>query len=230
MDAIRNGNFNSSEIVALINSPKTAKTFVEECNMERRLGRSLTCESNAKPLSWGKFVEKRGFDLLSTSYILSSDKTDVHPKYNYWVGSKDAIKNDEGKTVVDIKCPITLKSFCQFYDCETIDDLRNNHKDGEKYYWQLVSNAIINDCKYAELIIYVPYQSELAIIREMAENFDGDQNKIAWINWANDEDLPYLIEGGHYEHLKIIRFEVPEKDKFLLTSKVIEYGTQLISI
>lgn len=230
MDAIRNGNFNSSEIVALANSPKTAKTFVEECNMERKLGRSLTCESNAKPLSWGKFVEKRGFDLLSTSYILFSDKTDVHPKYNYWVGSKDAIKHDEGKTVVDIKCPITLKSFCQFADCKNIDEVRENHKDGEKYYWQLVSNACINNCKYAELIIYVPYQSELEIIREMCSNHDGDQNKIAWINWSADEDLPYLIDGGYYKNINIIRFEVPEKDKFFLESKVVEYGQQLITV
>lgn len=230
MDKIRNGNFNSSEIVALVNSPKTAKTFVEECNMERRLGRSLSCESNARPLSWGSFVEKRAFDLLDTSYILSSQETVVHPKYNYWVGTKDALKNDEGKTVVDIKCPITLKSFCQFVDCKNIDEIRNAHRDGDKYYWQLVSNACINDCKFAELIIYVPYQNELSIIRDMASNHDGDQNKIAWINWSADEDLPYLIYGGHYKNINVFRFEVPEADKFFLESKVVEYGQQLISI
>jgi hypothetical protein len=56
----------------------------------------------------------------------------------------------------------------------------------------------------------------------MAANYDGDQNKIAWINWASDDELPYLIEGGHYQNLNIIRFEVPQADKDFLTKRVIE--------
>lgn len=252
LNKARIGNFTSSEIVALTGNGKkpgelsaAAKTFIEECNMERRLQRSLTSESNAKPLSWGKLLEKRAFDLLGLEYILSSTETDVHPDINYWSGSKDGIKYDEGKTVIDIKCPITLKSFCQLVDqitmveqngvwvmdgAATIEKVRANHKYGEKYFWQLVSNAILNDCKYAELIVYVPYQSELNIVREMASNFDGDPNKVAWINWSQDIDLPYLIEGGHYKNLNVIRFEVPQTDKDFLTKRVKEAGKFLIDV
>lgn len=224
----RIGNITSSEIVALVNSKKTFDTYVYECNLERKLGRSISTETNSKPTSWGKLVEKRVFDILGMEYILSSNQTDLHPQIKYWAGSKDGIKHDEGKTVFDIKSPYTLKSFCQLADCETIEQVRNNHKDGEKYYWQLVSNACINDCQWAELIVYCPYQSELATIREMAANIDGDQNKIAWINWSTDDDLPYLIKGGYYKNLHIIRFEVPQTDKDLLTTKVLEAGKLLI--
>jgi hypothetical protein len=62
----------------------------------------------------------------------------------------------------------------------------------------------------------------------MASNYDGDQNKIAWINWSEDNDLPFLVEGGHYKNLNIIRFEVPEFDKKLLTERVKEAGKLLI--
>ena len=59
----RVGNFNSSEIVALTTQNKSkngfgkpALTFIEECNFERRLDRSITDEVTARPLSWGKPV------------------------------------------------------------------------------------------------------------------------------------------------------------------------------
>lgn len=225
---LRIGRFTSSQIAALlsvgkdkVSFGKPALTYIAEKNMERRLGRSLSIESNAHALTWGKLVERRVFDLLGTEYQLTSQDTLPHPEYDFWSGSPDLIKHDEGQTVVDIKCPITLKSFCQFSDCKTIEEVRENHPSGEDYFWQLVSNGIITGSKYAELIVYCPYQSELSDIRDMASNYDGDQNKVAWINWANDEDLPYLPDGGYYKNLHIIRFEIQEVNKALLTEKVI---------
>jgi hypothetical protein len=238
----RIGNFTSSEIVALTKNGKAkdsigepAFTYVEECNMERRLGRNLSSEAETRPIIWGKFIEKRVFDLLDFDYIHTSQTTLSHPTIPYWKGSPDFLNND---AVCDAKCPTSLESFCQLVDAYfekdengvyqmvhpalTIEAVRKNHKDGEKFYWQLVSNACIKGLKYAELIVYVPYRSELEIIREMAANYNGDQNKIAWINWASDDELPYLIEGGHYQNLNIIRFEVPQADKDFLTKRVIE--------
>ncbi len=40
--------------------------------------------------------------------------------------------------------------------------------------------------------------------------------------------MPYLIEGGHYKNLNIIRFEVSEEDKKALTERVIKAGKMLI--
>lgn len=232
--SLRVGRFTSSAISALMSNGKTKDTYgkpfytyVRKKYFETKLGRRIDNETNARPTSWGKLVEKQAFELLGTEYNLVSQETITHPTINAWSGSPDLEKFDEGKTVCDIKCPMTLESFCTFYECETIEQVREQHKDGEDYYWQLVSNSILLDTKYAELIIYVPYQEELETIREAARNFDGDQNKIAWVNWANDEDLPYLIPGIFYKNLKTIRFEVPESDKIALTQRVKAAITEL---
>lgn len=238
----RVGNFTSSEIGALISTGKDGKsfgkpalTYIAECNMERRLWRSLSTDQSARPLSWGNLVESRAFESLGLEYVLCSNETVIHPEYNFWSGSRDGFNND---ATTDIKCPITHKSFCQLVDplysgfvgINAMECIRNEHKEGETYYWQLVSNSILSNTKFAELIVYMPYRSELDSIREMASNFDGNQNKVAWINWATDDELPYLIDGGFYKNVNIIRFEVPQKDKELLTQKVIEAGKLLIDL
>ena len=100
----RSGNFTSSEIFALLstgtremtdqelaehklNNPgsrkktieswpgKAAITYINQCNMERRLGRSLDGELDAKPTNWGKFVEPLLFQLLDGDYTYNSSDT-----------------------------------------------------------------------------------------------------------------------------------------------------------
>lgn len=241
---LRNGNFTSSEIVALTKEGKTkgtlgapAITYIEETNFERKLGRCLTEDINARPLTWGKLVEIIVFGKLGLEYILTSNETVQHPTIPYWVGSKDGIKYDEGKTIIDIKAPLTLKSFCQLVDClykgleglTAMQYIRDNHKDGEKFYWQLVSNAVIDNAKYAELIVYMPYQSELEEIKTLAQNASGEHMiRHYWIAMATDDDLPFLVDGGFYKNINIIRFEVPQKDKEFLTQCVKRAGEMLI--
>lgn len=242
---IRVGNFTSSKVVALTTVAKDkvsfgapALTYIDEKNMERRLGRSIDAETDARPLTWGKLLEKRTFNLLGMEYVLSSTETDIHPTIPYWAGSKDGIKHDQGKTVIDIKCPMTLKSFCQLVDplyeglsgTEAMNKIRDKHKEGDTYYWQLVSNAIINDAKYAELIVYMPYFSELDDIRFMAQSVDADQlSKHYWIGMANNLELPFILDEGYYKNVNVIRFEVPQEDKELLTDCVKRAGKILIN-
>jgi hypothetical protein len=244
----RVGNFTSSEIAAIMTDGKAkdslgkpALTYIQECNMERRLGRSIDAEVNSRPLTWGHLVEKRVFELLGTEYQLVSSDTITHPAYDFWAGSPDANKFDEGRTVIDIKSPITLKSFCQLveplYNAKLsssdglvqMQHIRDNHKDGEKYYWQLVSNSILTDSKFAELIVYAPYKNELEAIREMARSMDDEkQYRYFWLNSVADDELPFLIEGGYYKNLNTIRFEVPITDKEALIKRVELCGKDLI--
>lgn len=236
----RNGNFTSSEIFNLLSVAKDGKNFgkpaleyISEKRFERNLGRSLNVEVSARPTSWGKLVETKAFELIGLEYTLCSTETIVHPYIDYWCGSPDGVKK---YTVMDIKCPLTLKSFCQrvqpIYEgitgIEAMNLIRKNHKSGEQDYWQLVSNAILTKSKFGELIIFVPYKSELDSIREMAANFDGNQNKFAWINWAEDNELPFLNDEGFYKNINIINFEIPQSDIELLTEKVIQAGKLLI--
>jgi hypothetical protein len=238
-NTLRIGNFTSSEIGALMSDGKakgtlgkTARTYIDECNMERELGRSLSEESNARPLNWGRLLEKRVFSLLPMDYVLMGDETFQHPEFECWTGSPDALKHD---TVVDVKCPITLKSFCNlvrplydgFEGMDAMNLIRENHKDGEKYYWQLVSNGIITGSKYAELIVYVPYLEELMEIKALAIDSDETQ-KLYWLINADNEELPYLINGKKFKNISIIRFEIPQADKDALTERVITASKMLI--
>jgi len=45
-------------------------------------------------------------------------------------------------------------------------------------------------------------------------------NDVAWINWAEDEELPYLIEWNYYKNLYKMSWEVSAEDKVLLTERV----------
>lgn len=239
MSPIRNGNFTSSEIYRLMANGKAAGSFgapfyeyIEEKRMERRLGRSLKDEVDARATSWGKLVERRCFDILPIDYTLCSDVTLSHPEIDFWKGSPDALKAD---AVPDVKCPLTLKSFCQlvdpFYDKNgkmiheglTIEAVRENHKDGDKFFWQIVSNAILTGKNKGELIVYCPYQKELADIRLLS---DG-KPECYWIWSSSDDHLPYLIEGGQYKNCNVISFDILKRDKDALTERVLEAGKLL---
>lgn len=235
----RIGNFTSSEIVALTKKAKDNKsfgapalTYISETNMERLLGRSLTTEIDARATSWGKLVEPRVFDLLGIEYSLSSKETIVHPAIPYWAGSPDGSKQN---TTADFKAPLTLKSFCQLVQplhegltgMEAMNKIREDHKDGEKFFWQIVSNAIMQRNQFGELIVYMPYHSELEAIRTMARHHE-QAGKFKWVDWASDDELPYLIEGGYYKNLNIINFEISEADKKFLTDCVERAGKLLL--
>jgi hypothetical protein len=226
----RLGRFTSSEIYNLTKKDRSGKkfgqaalTYIEEKNYERKLGRRLTEQISARPLEWGKLVEQRAFEVLGLEYQLVSDTTIEHSTMpDIWAGSPDGVKNG---VVMDIKCPYTIKSFCQFYDINDKESLINNHKSGEQYYWQLVSNAILTNVDRAELIIYCPYKSELDIIRGMAK-----EQLIKWFDYAMDDELPYILDNGYYNHLKIINLEIPQEDKHYLTNCVIEASKLLIPL
>lgn len=210
---------------------KAALTYIEEKKMERRLGRSLTTEINARATSWGSLVEDRVFDLLGLEYQLTSKETILHPVFPFWAGSPDA---DKKNTAPDFKCPLTLKSFCQLVDplyrgltgMDAINAVREEHEEGETYYWQIVSNACIKNYDYGELIVYMPYLAELLEIKEMAHR--DQSGKYKWIEYAEFDELPYLLPNGYYKNLNVIRFEIPKSDKELLTMRVRQGGKLLL--
>jgi len=221
---IRIGNFTSSEIYKLTKEGKTkgtlgkpAITYIEEKNTERLFEMPLDSEMYSKPTSWGNFVEQFAFAKLGLDYQLSSQTSVLHNEIDCWAGSADGFKFDEGKTVIDIKCPFTRLRFSQLIKIKTGKELKENFED---YYWQLVSNAILNECKYAELIIYMPYLSDLIEISEAVKNYDGDQKPYEFIFYQM-EACPFIKDGStKIKDLNILRFEVTGADKIFLTEKV----------
>jgi len=270
----RNGNFTSSEIVALLSTtsrpmtddelkahliefPKSKKknieawpgkaavTYINQCNMERRLGRSLDGELDAKPTNWGKFIEPLLFQLLDGDYTYNSSDTLTHPEFEFWKGTPDGFKITENKTVVDAKCPFTLESFCKlvgplyngFEGMYAMNALMKGytdktglfqaaHADAEKYYWQIVSNACIDDCTHGELIVYCPYESELSVIQSMAVQ-SGNPSAYFIAN-GSTKSLPYLKDDGFYRNINIISFQIDQNDKDYLTETVKKAAKYLI--
>lgn len=240
---IRGGNFTSSEIWKLTkkNKAKTdfgevALTYIKEKNMERLLGKQLS-RSSGKECIWGNHLERIAFDRIpSIGYTLTSNKTLSHPTIPYWKGSPDGSFTDfisgiETTGPHDIKCPYTLKSFCELVmeytkngDGEKAIEEIKKTESGYKYFCQLVSNAIITGASFAELIVYMPYEDELAFIKEEA---DGDPDKY-WIWSSVDEELPSIHRGGYFQDLNIIRFEVKREYKDELTAVVLKAGSMLI--
>lgn len=245
-NANRLGRFTSSENVKIMNKGTGGKyfgtlalTYIEDVRLERNLGRSIELETQAKPFSWGKLCEPFVHDLLGTEYRLCSDETVIHPDIDCWAGSPDGEKfNEDGScdTIIEIKCPITLTSFCRAVDplrtmdgMDAMNKIREKHTDGEKWYQQIISNAIIKRKKYAELVVFCPTRSMLDDIRLSINNVpSGTEKNYAWIRWADDDELPWLPDpdedgkpNSKYKSLNVLRFEVPKADKELMVERIL---------
>jgi hypothetical protein len=231
-----------------------AENYIREKRWERKLGRSVDTDIYARPLVWGKLCERRVNSLLGTGYHINSNETYAHPIFpKSWSGTQDGKKytGEVATTVIEIKCPWTLPSFCKIADCMTsYEDIKGvrystnedaitllrsayDDKTGEKWYWQIVSNADIHGLDYAELIVYMPFVDELEDIREEARNYpdDGEMplHSLYFIGMnTNEEELPYLLRNGEYNNMNVIPFRVPEEDKLFLRSRVKEAQEKLI--
>lgn len=231
---VRCGAFSSSEIWKLTTKGKGALgfgapaiTYIKEKNLERKLGRSIKTESYSRAMAWGHLIEKFVFDeKLGLEYEIHSKTTDVHPEFNFWVGSKDLLV--KGKKIGEIKC-YEPKHFAEYTDALLTKDTEFIKNECPEEYWQCVSNAIINQVKFAEAITYIPYKSELAAIREYASNYDAaDQWKYRFIVESDDTELAFIPDGGYYKNLNRFEFEVPEEDKKYLTACVLKAKSLLV--
>jgi len=72
----------------------------------------------------------------------------------------------------------------------------------------------------------VPYFEELAEIKSIA---DGNPDYY-WIWSADDNKLPYLINGAYYKNVNVIEFDILDRDIEALTERVKEAGSQLIKL
>lgn len=239
----RVGNFSSSEIVDLTTEGRAKGTFgkpalnyIKKKNRERRLGRSISNDAEARATTWGTFMEEMLKVMIGEYYHFCGQTTLVHPTISNWVGSPDAMKKCALKTVGEVKCPFTMNSFCELVDpiyeglqgIEAMNAIMDSHKDGEKFYWQTTSNACITGAIEAELIVYCPYESELKAIKHAAWK-SGDP-KFQWIYSAPNEQLPYIKDDGYYNNLNIVNWTVPLADRIRLEDLVTRASELLVKI
>lgn len=228
---MRAGNFSSSDIWKLMSNAKGADkngndkngnplvgkpftTYVQEKHYELRLGRALSTEQSGKSAIWGTMVEQYVNDThIGLDYGLVSTQRLSHPDIMHWTGAPDLISDE---SVGDIKCP-QLGNFCELSDICLAGDVFELKESYPEYFWQLVSNAILTDLAYAELIVFCPYMDELEQIRQIAFELG---NQFKWIFYAQNSELPYLLKGGYYKNVARMRFAVSETDKQALTERV----------
>lgn len=229
----RVGNFTSSQMHRIMSKSNGSwslenvgapfKSYIVEKVREVRTGRPISADRSSRQTAWGTFVETFAFNKLSEFDKLVSKERYKHPTLP-WSGMPDTITDG---VVGDIKCPWTIIKFCDLADSigQGVEAFKKNHKE---YYWQLVSNAILCNVDRAKIVCYIPYRKDLAEIKELAGSLDeGKQNNVAFINWATDDELPYIIEENYYKDINILEFDVPQEDKDLLTQRV-EMASKLL--
>lgn len=218
-------------------------SYLEECKAERFFKQNLENEKEVLAFSWGKLCELHVHNILPNSYIMQSEESLQHKLIPEWVGTPDGTKLSKStiSTVSETKCPLNKKSFYQLIKYLYNDDgfqiskkkeingndiiklIRENHKDGEKWYWQIISNACILksinglDNISAELIVFLPYIDELEEIKAFNSTLDEPYSQI---QWAKDGELPFLYRETGIQNLNIIPFDIPKEDEEFLTSRV----------
>ena len=237
----RFGTFSSSSIWKLMTKDRTgtgngapAKKYIKQVQYELNLGRPLNKEVDSIEILWGKMNELRVFQKLSMEYSLISKNRLFHPEIKYWSGAPDLINKNE-MVVGDIKCPYSIEMFCD--KLKALANIKTYKEEFPEDYWQHISNSILlekNGCeiKYFEAIIYMPYLSEIEEIKQYAVSdeieYSNFKNEYTRFYYAKVEELPYLLDGGHYRNINIIRWEINPADKNLLTEKIIKAGELLL--
>lgn len=230
----RRGRFTSSMVFNLIKGGRGKNdvfsapglNYIQEKNIERRMGTCLDGGAHTQALAWGNFMELTLYSILGTQYQISSKDTKLHPKYpKIWAGSTDVYTEDPRTkkmlSIGEIKC-YQRKNFALYTDCILKKDTELLKEEFPKEYWQIVSNAIINEVEIGEAITYMPYASEAEVIKQMAEDYEGEDFwKYKFIRDLPIEDLPFLPDGGYYKNINKFAFIIPQEDIEFLTSRIL---------
>lgn len=243
LDQTRHLRFTSSKVHNLTSTNRGGTgpgqpffTLCEEVYFRHLLDRDLEVEAYSRPMAWGEYVERYVFELLGWEYSLESKVQFTHPEKDlaqWWSGRPDVLRHQPVKAVGDVKCP-QPKNYAFMVDLflkpwttgEKLEFMKKD-KDLKKYYWQLVSNAILTDCEFAQLIVFLPTEMQLEEIRHQANSIDEESLPAGRTIWdykfiADNpkHKLPHIANSSLLKPLYSFEFEVPEEDKILLTERV----------
>lgn len=235
----RNGRFTSSQasrIVGGVNKPtKPFYTYAEEVALERVLGRRITPEADAKALRWGSLMECIIFDCLPLHYSMTHKNTVVHNKYgDIWSGTPD-YKVEIDKKTGEIKC-YYLKNWVKYSLALKSGDLERIKAEFPQPYWQVVSNAMLNGHKKAELLTFIPTKEQLEniIVKIEEEDFlernNLDPKDYYFYTTENIESFNYLPNEWKDRNLVMFEFEIPTADRQFLLERVLKFRQEVNEI
>ena len=233
----RIGNFTSSNIFKLCASLKSGGssaayyTYIMEKMFERKMNRSLEMGAYSQSMAWGKFLEKRVNDSLPFGYQMLHKTTKLHPKFNYVSGSVDFLV--PGVKIAELKC-FEPKNFASYVSVLLTGDTELIKKEHPKEYWQMLNNSQIHKTPKMEAIVYMPYESEMEEIRELAENpeYLSDIGMMPWeVRFIAEKPISHLAvlpNDSSFKNLNIFEFDVPIDDVVFLNKRIIEAGKILL--
>lgn len=226
----RIGRFTSSQIYRLMSNGRAKDSvgapfhsYLSEKQRERKLGRSLSLNKGNRSTAWGELMEWYVMsNYIGLNYQHHGKTTTVHPRIDCWAGSPDLVQT--GVKVGDIKC-FEPDNFTKLADVLLLQDVDAFKDAYTAEYWQLVSNACIHDVPRAEMLLFMPYWSELGKIREWMDGPDAPAEAETWkykfIFDAPDNELLFVPDDcTAYTNLITFEFEVPIEDKAALEMRV----------
>lgn len=228
---LRIGNFTSSNNFKLCASLKSGEpseafyTYVKEKMFERKMNRSLEMGAHSNSMTWGAFLEPRVFENLSSDYQIIHKETFAHKDYPFLVGTPDFYI--EGVKVAELKC-FEPKNFASYVSALLTKDTEKIKKEHPKEYWQIISNATILDVKVGEAIVYMPYESEMAEIKELANDPEYYEPlgllgwQVRFIQEKDNSELAVLPNDSKFLNLNVFEFEIPTIDKEFLIERAIK--------
>ena len=201
-------------------------TYVEEVFLETLMGRSISTDVKTKPMKWGNLMEVVLFNLLGLGYKMTHKQTIKHHSKefeNIWSGTPDLIA--EGIKIGEIKC-YEPKKFALLSVCLLKRNVQFFKEQFPDEYWQCVSNAILCKLKVAEIIVYMPYRSELeTIIEKIIETNFLEMNGLNpqdYYFMSRDEidSLPHLPDDSKMSNINSFEFDIPQADIDHLTNQM----------
>lgn len=200
-------------------------TYIDEVAHSRLMGRPVTTEVKVRAMKWGSLMEVVLFNLLGLDYEMTHKKTIESKKYPLdWSGTPDLITP---KKIGEIKA-YEPKKFSSLSVCLNKKDIGLFKQNFKQEYWQCVSNAVLCGVKRAEIIVYMPYLSELKeIIQQIEESNFLERNNLDptdyyFMTRDNLESLAYLPDNSVMSNINSFEFEVPKEDIRDMVIKIVE--------
>lgn len=206
----RKGKFTASEIYNLLVSSKkkdelfgeTAISYIKEKVSEYLMNDDVFSEiqelnfSNAAT-RWGNSYEGEARNLYMEMTGMGIYETGFVEYTRYSGGSPDGV-NEDGKGLIEIKCPFNSSKHIDFMMMEKPDDLL---KLSKQYYYQCQANMMFCQMEYLDFISYDPRLSPLLrmkILRIPArkEDFETIRHRIEIAESILDEIVQYVTKIG----------------------------------
>jgi hypothetical protein len=232
----RAGAFTSSEIYKLVARHKktgeylvSRDSYINKVFMELQYNCPMSSYGDSRPTIWGKLLEKWYMAQIELGTPTPTD-TLTHPECPLWKGTPDMIYKQE-KMVGDLKCPSDLERFAIAYECKgDIDKLRATYKEGEKYYWQLMSNAVLTGSDKCKLVFYVPSEADIEEPKTGIRAYSDDgEGKHHWVLFSNYYELPHVPKESSLPNQVVIEWQVDKIERQQLINDVLSAADEVTS-